>query len=123
MGGAAASTRSAGDRRAIGGRRRVRFRMAQPHARASGTAYGNDFLYSGSRGAVSRSRRRSSARDARGSGQALRPLATAAAKDMNLTLAEQQPEEVEKRLRRSIAAARQFLWTDGTSIQAIAGYA
>jgi len=53
----------------------------------------------------------------------LKPLAIAAAKDMNLPLVEQNPEEVEKRVRRNIAGNRQFLWSDGASIQAIAGYA
>ena len=53
----------------------------------------------------------------------LRPLAIAAARDMNLPLAEQNPEEVERRIRRNIAGARQFMWTEDSSIRAIAGYA
>ena len=53
----------------------------------------------------------------------LRPLAIAAAKAMNLPAAEQHPEEIETRIRRNIAGNRQFQWTDGSSIQAIAGYA
>jgi predicted GNAT family acetyltransferase len=53
----------------------------------------------------------------------LRPLAIAAAKDMNLPAQEQNPEEVEKRIRRNIAGDRQFLWVEGSQIQAIAGYA
>jgi predicted GNAT family acetyltransferase len=53
----------------------------------------------------------------------LRPLAIAAAKAMNLPAVEQLPEEVEKRIRRNIAGNRQFLWTEGSTIRAIAGYA
>jgi predicted GNAT family acetyltransferase len=59
----------------------------------------------------------------------LLPLAIAAAKDMNLPLHEQNPEEMEKRLRRNIAGNRQFLWIaaervgEAPSIQAIASYA
>jgi len=53
----------------------------------------------------------------------LRPMAIAAAKDMNLPAAEQDPEEIEKRIRRNIAGKRQFLWTEDSSIRAIAGYA
>jgi predicted GNAT family acetyltransferase len=53
----------------------------------------------------------------------LRLLAIAAAKAMNLPAPEQNPEEVEKRIRRNIEGNRQFLWTDGTQIRAIAGYA
>ncbi|HEY1754126.1 MAG TPA: GNAT family N-acetyltransferase [Bryobacteraceae bacterium] len=52
----------------------------------------------------------------------LRPLAVAAAKAMNLPAAEQNPEEIEKRLQRSLAGNRQFMWTEGASIRAIAGY-
>ena len=54
---------------------------------------------------------------------ALLPLAIAAAKDMNLPPQEQIPDEVEKRVKRSIAGARQFLWIDDGTICAIAGYA
>jgi len=54
---------------------------------------------------------------------ALRPLAMAAAKAMNLPAVEQLPDEVEKRIRRNIAGDRQFIWTEGSSIRAIAGYA
>jgi uncharacterized protein len=54
---------------------------------------------------------------------ALLPLAIAAAKEMNLPLAEQLPEEVEKRIRRNITGNRQFLWMEGSSIRAIASYA
>jgi predicted GNAT family acetyltransferase len=53
----------------------------------------------------------------------LRPLAIAAAKAMNLPLHEQNPEEIEKRVRRNIEGNRQFLWTEGSEIQAIASYA
>jgi predicted GNAT family acetyltransferase len=53
----------------------------------------------------------------------LQPLAVHAARDMNLPAAEQDPEEVEKRVRRNIAGGRQFLWREGSSIQSIAGYA
>lgn len=53
----------------------------------------------------------------------LLPLAIAAAKDMNLPPAEQNPEEVEKRVRRNIVANRQFVWIEGSSIHAIASYA
>jgi hypothetical protein len=53
----------------------------------------------------------------------LRPLAIAAARDMNLPLAEQNPEDVEKRIRRNIAGNRQFMWTEDSAIRAIAGYA
>lgn len=54
---------------------------------------------------------------------ALIPLAIAAAKDMNLPPQEQNPAEVEKRVRRNIAGARQFLWIDKGNICAIASYA
>ncbi len=54
---------------------------------------------------------------------ALIPMAIAAAKDMNLPPQEQNPAEVEKRVRRNIAGARQFLWTDNGAICAIASYA
>jgi hypothetical protein len=54
---------------------------------------------------------------------ALLPLAIAAAKDMNLPPVEQIPEEVEKRVRRNLAANRQFLWVEASSVQAIASYA
>ena len=59
----------------------------------------------------------------------LRPLAIAAVKDMNLPLHEQNPQEVEQRLRRNLVGHRQFLWTaaehagEAPSIQAIASYA
>jgi len=53
----------------------------------------------------------------------LRPLAIAAAKAMNLPMQEQQPEEIEKRIRRNIDGNRQFLWTEGSSIRAIASSA
>jgi predicted GNAT family acetyltransferase len=53
----------------------------------------------------------------------LLPLAAAAAKDMNLPLTEQNPEDVERRIRRNIAGARQFMWTEDSAIRAIAGYA
>jgi len=53
----------------------------------------------------------------------LRPLAIAAAKAMNLPIQEQHPEEIEKRIRRNIDGNRQFVWTDGSSIRAIASYA
>ena len=53
----------------------------------------------------------------------LRPLAIAAAKAMNLPMQEQQPEEIEKRIRRNIDGNRQFLWTDGAQIRAIASSA
>jgi len=59
----------------------------------------------------------------------LRPLAIAAAKDINLPLAEQDPEEIEKRIRRNIAGNRQFLWAaaervgEVPAIPAIASYA
>jgi predicted GNAT family acetyltransferase len=53
----------------------------------------------------------------------LRPLAIAAAKAMNLPLHEQNPEEIEKRIRRNIDGNRQFLWTEGSSIRAIASSA
>ena len=53
----------------------------------------------------------------------LLPLAIAAAKDMNLPPVEQIPEEVDKRVRRNIAANRQFLWHEESSIQAIASSA
>jgi predicted GNAT family acetyltransferase len=54
---------------------------------------------------------------------ALVPLAIAAAKDMNLPAVEQNPEDIEKRIRRNIAGNRQFLWMEGASIRAVAGYA
>ncbi len=53
----------------------------------------------------------------------LRPLAIAAATDMNLPAAEQHPEEIETRIRRDIADNRQFLWTEASAIRAIASYA
>jgi predicted GNAT family acetyltransferase len=53
----------------------------------------------------------------------LRPLAIAAAKAMNLPAHEQNPEEIEKRIRRNIDGKRQFLWTDGAQIRAIASFA
>jgi len=54
---------------------------------------------------------------------ALLPLAIAAAKDMNLPPQEQIPEEVEKRVKRNIVGARQFVWIDNGTICAIAGSA
>ncbi len=54
---------------------------------------------------------------------ALVPLAIDAAKDMNLPPQEQIPEEVEKRVKRNIPGARQFLWIDNGTICAIASYA
>jgi predicted GNAT family acetyltransferase len=54
---------------------------------------------------------------------ALLPLAITAAKDMNLPPVEQIPEEVEKRVRRSVAGNHMFLWVEESSIQAIAAYA
>ena len=41
---------------------------------------------------------------------------------MNLPL-EQLPEEIKRRLRRNIAFARQFVWIEDSSIQALASYA
>ena len=52
----------------------------------------------------------------------LAPMAAAAARDMNLPAAEQLPAEVEKRLRQDIAEERQFLWSDGGSVRALASY-
>ena len=54
---------------------------------------------------------------------ALLPLAIAAAQDMNLPTMEQIPEEVEKRVRRSVAGNQLFFWVEESSIQAIAAYA
>lgn len=53
----------------------------------------------------------------------LAPLATAAARDMNLPLAEQSPVEVERWLRQEIADNRQFMWEVGSSVRALASYA
>ena len=52
----------------------------------------------------------------------LMPITIAAAREMNLPTPEQDPEQVEKGLRRAIAEARQFVWTDGSSIRATASY-
>jgi predicted GNAT family acetyltransferase len=53
----------------------------------------------------------------------LAPLATAAARDMNLPEPEQLSTEVERRLRWDIGEGRQFMWVEGSSVRALASYA
>lgn len=45
-----------------------------------------------------------------------------AGRDMNLPGPEQNPQSIEKGLRRTIAEGRQFVWADGDSIRAMASY-
>src|SRR5581483_3772536 len=52
----------------------------------------------------------------------LAPLAAAATREMNLSKSEQEPEQVERVLRRAISERRQFVWADGASIRTTASY-
>lgn len=45
-----------------------------------------------------------------------------AGRDMNLPGPEQNPQSIEKGLRRTIAEGRQFVWAEGVSIRAMASY-
>jgi RimJ/RimL family protein N-acetyltransferase len=52
----------------------------------------------------------------------LAPMAAAAAREMNLPRPEQEPERVERLLRRAISEGRQFIWADGPAIRTMASY-
>lgn len=52
----------------------------------------------------------------------LAPIAAAAAREMNLSKSEQDPEQVERTLRRAIAEGRQFVWAHGSTIRTMASY-